>query len=46
MNRTHRSLWNPALEAWVAVPENIHLRGKRGSIARHGLPQLRLLASA
>src|SRR5688572_1135304 len=29
MNRTHRSLWNPALGAWVAVPENARARGKR-----------------
>ncbi|MGK6309965.1 autotransporter-associated beta strand repeat-containing protein, partial [Variovorax sp. DT-64] len=34
MNRTHRSLWNPALGAWVAAPENTLSRGKRSGIAR------------
>ena len=31
MNRMHRSLWNPALSAWVAAPENARARGKRSS---------------
>lgn len=28
MNKTYRSLWNPALGAWVAVPENTSAQGK------------------
>ncbi|NDZ15319.1 hypothetical protein GXN78_21040 [Variovorax sp. WS11] len=31
MNRTYRSLWNPALGAWVAAPENARARGKCSS---------------
>ncbi|PSL83074.1 hypothetical protein C7T35_18525, partial [Variovorax sp. WS11] len=34
MNRTHRSLWNRALGAWVAAPENARARGKRSRVAR------------
>ncbi len=34
MNRTHRNLWNSALGAWVAAPENARARGKRSGIAR------------
>jgi autotransporter-associated beta strand protein len=34
MNRTHRSLWNTSLGAWVAAPENTRARGKRSGIAR------------
>lgn len=32
MNKSHRSLWNPALRAWVAAPETARARGK----GRHG----------
>ncbi|VTU34911.1 Outer membrane protein IcsA autotransporter precursor [Variovorax sp. PBL-H6] len=46
MNRMHRSLWSPALGAWVAVPENVRARGKRGGSARIGAARLGLLASA
>ncbi|MDR6536257.1 autotransporter-associated beta strand repeat-containing protein, partial [Variovorax soli] len=34
MNKMHRTLWNPALGAWVAAPENVRARGKRSGIAR------------
>ncbi|WP_192871614.1 autotransporter-associated beta strand repeat-containing protein, partial [Variovorax sp. JS1663] len=35
MNRTHRSLWNATLGAWVAAPENARARGKPGgSVSR------------
>ncbi len=34
MNRTHRSLWNSALGAWVAAPECARARGRRSGIAR------------
>ncbi|VTU23607.1 Fluffing protein [Variovorax sp. PBS-H4] len=34
MNRMHRSLWNPALGAWVAAPENARARGKRSGVAK------------
>ncbi|WP_375121223.1 ESPR domain-containing protein [Variovorax sp. WS11] len=38
MNRTHRSLWNSALGAWVAAPENASARGKPSGrhAAEHG----------
>ena len=39
MNRTHRSLWNRALGAWVAAPENARARGKR-SVHRERLRAL------
>ncbi len=29
MNKSHRSIWNSALGAWVAVSENTHARGKK-----------------
>lgn len=29
MNKTHRTLWNPALGAWVAAPETARSRGQR-----------------
>lgn len=31
MNKTHRSIWNAALGAWVAVAESTQARGKRSS---------------
>ena len=36
MNRSHFSLWNPALGAWVAVPETSRARRKTGA-ARRGV---------
>ena len=32
MNKTHRSLWNESLGAWVAASELTRARGKRGSV--------------
>lgn len=33
MNKAHRSIWNSALGAWVAVSENTHARGKKSQRA-------------
>lgn len=33
MNRTHRSVWNESLGAWVAASEIARVRGKRSSSA-------------
>ena len=33
MNKAHRSIWNSALVAWVAVSENTHARGKKSQRA-------------
>ncbi|WP_218668938.1 ESPR domain-containing protein, partial [Variovorax sp. KK3] len=45
MNKTHRSLWNAALGAWVAAPENARPRGKCGGGIREAALTVALLAA-
>ena len=44
MNISHRSIWNSALGAWIAVSEITRARGKRGSAMRKSLPAALALA--